>query len=220
MSDTFDAPGSRNEAILQNMLGANNPLEPPGSRIEDLLQQLLEEGSGSGLPDVTSADDGSVLRVVNGAWGKGNNIHWLEGGSTYLPYTTTFLATVMDAIPVMLQNNYMSYTVAVVFDSTVDANVAAMAGEIYEAFVCGETPIYRSTGITDFYDMICPLKYASFDPTAPESKFDLLFSGFVYYAVSGAGYFAANAEVSIARRNEATRGMFIKFDRLVDGAHS
>ena len=69
MSDTFDAPGSRNEAILQNMLGANNPLEPPGSRIEYLLQQLLEEGGGSGRPDVTTADNGKVLGVKNGAWG-------------------------------------------------------------------------------------------------------------------------------------------------------
>lgn len=49
MSDLFESPGSRNEAILQNMLGANNPLEPPRSRIEALLQQLLAEiGSGGG----------------------------------------------------------------------------------------------------------------------------------------------------------------------------
>ena len=88
------------------------------------------------------------------------------------------------------------------------------------AFGSNETPFYRANGITGFNDMICTLKYASFDPTAPESKFDLLFSGFVYYPVSGAGYFAANAEVSISRRDEATRGMIIKFDRLVDGAHS
>jgi hypothetical protein len=42
----FDAPQSRNEAILQNMLGANNTLPAPQSRIEELLQQILEQGSG------------------------------------------------------------------------------------------------------------------------------------------------------------------------------
>ena len=42
MSD-FGAPQSRNEAILQNMLGANNVLGEPQSRIEALLMQLLEE---------------------------------------------------------------------------------------------------------------------------------------------------------------------------------
>ena len=44
-------PQSRTEAILQNMLGANNVLEPPQSREEYLLQQILENGGGSG--DVT-----------------------------------------------------------------------------------------------------------------------------------------------------------------------
>lgn len=44
----FDKPQSRNEAILQNMLGANNELEPPQSRIEYLLQQILENGGGGG----------------------------------------------------------------------------------------------------------------------------------------------------------------------------
>lgn len=38
----FDAPLSRNEAILQNMLGAENVLGDPQSRIEELLMQLLE----------------------------------------------------------------------------------------------------------------------------------------------------------------------------------
>ena len=44
----FDAPQSRKEAILQNMLGANNVLEPPQSREEILLQQILESGGGGG----------------------------------------------------------------------------------------------------------------------------------------------------------------------------
>ena len=42
MADEFDAPQSRNEAILQNMLGADNELGDPMSRIEALLMQLLE----------------------------------------------------------------------------------------------------------------------------------------------------------------------------------
>lgn len=42
----FEAPQSRNEAILQNILGADNELLPPESRIETLLQLLLEELQG------------------------------------------------------------------------------------------------------------------------------------------------------------------------------
>lgn len=42
----FEAPQSRNEAILQNMLGANNALSPPESRIENLLIQILNQGGG------------------------------------------------------------------------------------------------------------------------------------------------------------------------------
>lgn len=44
----FDAPQSRNEAILQNILGANNVLGAPQSRIEALLMQILEQGGGGG----------------------------------------------------------------------------------------------------------------------------------------------------------------------------
>lgn len=38
----FEKPESRNEAILQNILGAENELGDPLSRIEALLMQLLE----------------------------------------------------------------------------------------------------------------------------------------------------------------------------------
>lgn len=44
----FGEPQSRNEAILQNMLGADNELLPPESRIETLLQDLLAKLGGSG----------------------------------------------------------------------------------------------------------------------------------------------------------------------------
>ena len=41
--NTFPAPQSRNEAILQNMLGAENELPEPMSRIEVLLIAVLEK---------------------------------------------------------------------------------------------------------------------------------------------------------------------------------
>lgn len=45
---SFDPPKSRNEAILQNMLGANNVLPPPKGRIEELLLQILQQGGTGG----------------------------------------------------------------------------------------------------------------------------------------------------------------------------
>lgn len=39
---------SRNELILENMLGADNELLPPMSRIETLLQEILEQGQSGG----------------------------------------------------------------------------------------------------------------------------------------------------------------------------
>lgn len=46
--EEFNTPESRNEAILQNILGADNELVPPQSRIETLLQLLLKELGGGG----------------------------------------------------------------------------------------------------------------------------------------------------------------------------
>ena len=52
---------SRVEAILENMLGASNPLEPPQSRVEALLQEILDEGATS-MEAITSAE---ITNVVN-----------------------------------------------------------------------------------------------------------------------------------------------------------
>ena len=59
----FDEPQSRNEAILQNILGADNELEEPQSRIEDLLQQILEQGGTGGSVDV---DNSTIKKDENG----------------------------------------------------------------------------------------------------------------------------------------------------------
>jgi hypothetical protein len=42
MGKNYDAPQSRNEAILQNILGEDNELLPPFSRIETLLLDLMD----------------------------------------------------------------------------------------------------------------------------------------------------------------------------------
>ena len=62
---------SRNEAILENMLGASNELEEAKSRIERLLMQILEQGSvskptvaGKYALQVTIEDDEPVYEWV------------------------------------------------------------------------------------------------------------------------------------------------------------
>lgn len=52
----FENPQSRNEAILQNMLGADNQLGEPLSRIEALLMQVLQV-----LQNIEGWSEASVL---------------------------------------------------------------------------------------------------------------------------------------------------------------
>lgn len=62
MSNSYDAPQSANEAILQNMLGEDNELREPQSRIETLLLALLEKG----VPMIPEEDGDYKLRVDDG----------------------------------------------------------------------------------------------------------------------------------------------------------
>ena len=59
MSETFPNPLSANEAILQNMLGANNEIREPQSPNEALLKQILEQGGAGCL--AINTDEGGVL---------------------------------------------------------------------------------------------------------------------------------------------------------------
>lgn len=64
--NTFGAPQSRIEAILQNILGANNALGQPQSRNEELLMQILEQGIGGGGVESSDVDfidyDGKIVK--------------------------------------------------------------------------------------------------------------------------------------------------------------
>lgn len=60
----FLEPLSANEAILQNMLGAENELREPESRIEELLLELLEQGGTGG--EVTPASVANAISNMSG----------------------------------------------------------------------------------------------------------------------------------------------------------
>lgn len=67
---SFPRPQSREEAILQNMLGANNVLERPQSRVEALLQEILNSGGGGG--GTTDYEHLDNLPQINGTELKGD----------------------------------------------------------------------------------------------------------------------------------------------------
>ena len=72
MSAYTDDPQTRVEAILQNILGKNNILQPPQTRVEELLLAILEQGGGGGTEPVvkykgvttTPISDGSTTNPV------------------------------------------------------------------------------------------------------------------------------------------------------------
>ena len=67
---SFPRPQSREEAILQNMLGAHNELERPQSRVEALLQEILNSGGGGG--GTTDYEHLDNLPQINGTELKGD----------------------------------------------------------------------------------------------------------------------------------------------------
>ena len=62
MSEEFNEPQSRNEAILQNILGAENEIETPQSRNEAILQAILYDSEE--IPEPYSAPPQSRIEQL------------------------------------------------------------------------------------------------------------------------------------------------------------
>ena len=66
----FDTPQSRTESILQNILGAENEVEP-GSRVEELLQKIDEAlgdwtpGGGGGNSNVDIRVEDNKIKLIS-----------------------------------------------------------------------------------------------------------------------------------------------------------
>lgn len=69
-----DYPENRRESYLNNIATGSGEIPPyPENREEQYLDAIARNGgggSGSGLPEVSAADNGDVLTVVEGAWAK------------------------------------------------------------------------------------------------------------------------------------------------------
>lgn len=122
MSD-FEAPESRNEAILQNILGAENNLVPPQSRIETLLQLLLKELGGGG--DVATPEIGyKILNKQNIAISHSSNSR--ANYNAYLILTQIGIVYVKVVEGNVTASNLAGYTYTVsgnVTNNTVNINL-------------------------------------------------------------------------------------------------
>lgn len=102
---SFDVPQSRNEAILQNILGASNPLGAPQSRIETLLHQLLEKSSGDpeteriiaelqaavgDLGELGTAEKSNLVAAINEAMQSGGSVSPLKPCKAFTGKLPTF----------------------------------------------------------------------------------------------------------------------------------
>ena len=85
MSKSLPNPKTRIEHYLNKLAkGDTTTLPEPVTRVECYLDEIANSGGGGGgsdLPVVTSDDNGKVLKVINGAWDKGNES---GGASVYL----------------------------------------------------------------------------------------------------------------------------------------
>ena len=97
---------SRVEAILENMLGADNTLQPPQSRVEALLQEIAENGAVfvvniSSNGTYSTAD--KTFDQLKDAWNKDIPILFISnayvGALRYIQTTNLFAGSTLNGVP-------------------------------------------------------------------------------------------------------------------------
>lgn len=113
----FEQPQSRNEAILQNILGAENTLPEPQSRIETLLIDLLNQLGGGG--DVASPEIGyKILNKQNISIVHGTESRARYNGYLILTQSGIVYIGVSDWTPAITGLAGYPFNVACTFDKT------------------------------------------------------------------------------------------------------
>ncbi len=117
----FESPQSRNEAILQNILGADNDLLPPESRIETLLQQLLAMLGGGG----DAAEVEVAYKIINK-----QNISIKHNTQTRARYNAYLILSQMGILYITVADWTVTVNKITTYDYTVTATVDQTAYEV------------------------------------------------------------------------------------------
>lgn len=117
----FESPQSRNEAILQNILGADNDLLPPESRIETLLQQLLAMLGGGG----DEAEVEVAYKLINK-----QNISIKHNTQTRARYNAYLILSQMGILYITVADWTVTVNKITTYDYTVTATVDQTAYEV------------------------------------------------------------------------------------------
>lgn len=117
----FETPESRNEAILQNILGADNELQAPQSRIESYLQLILAMLGGGG--DATEVE--VAYKILNK-----QNISIVHSSQSRANYNSYLILTQMGIVYVKVVNGVVSAENLAGYTYTVSGSVSDMTVSI------------------------------------------------------------------------------------------
>lgn len=118
---SFEAPQSRNEAILQNILGADNNLPAPESRIETLLIALLNQLGGGG--------DDSEVEIAYKILNK-ENIAITHGSESRANYNSYLVLTQMGIVYIKVVNGTVTAENLAGYTYTVTGSVSGQTVNI------------------------------------------------------------------------------------------
>ena len=117
----FETPESRNEAILQNILGADNELQAPQSRIESYLQMILAMLGGGG--DATEVE--VAYKILNK-----QNISIVHSSQSRANYNSYLILTQMGIVYVKVVDGSVTAENLAGYTYTVSGSVSGQTVSI------------------------------------------------------------------------------------------